>query len=105
MEVFDTRMILVVVGVLTLATNIVTEVLKKLFWNLIPTNILTVIVAESLTLISGFSYAQIAGSGILWHHIAAAVVAGLFVSYAAMFGFDKFKDAVNKAGDLHAGQS
>ena len=72
---FDTRIILSAVGVLTMLTNMITEVLKKLLWNIIPTNILVVLVAESLTLVSGFAYAQIAGSTILWYHVAAAVAA------------------------------
>lgn len=97
---FDTRIILSAVGVLTMLTNMITEVLKKLLWNIIPTNILVVLVAESLTLVSGFAYAQIAGSTILWYHVAAAVAAGLFVAYAAMFGFDKFKETIEKVGEL-----
>lgn len=105
MEMFDARVILVVVGALTLITNMITEVLKKLFWNIVPTNLIVVLVAQALTLLSGFGYAQVVGADILWYHVAAAVVAGLFVAYAAMFGFDKFRETWEKVGEIRARQS
>ena len=33
---------------------------------------------------------------IMWYYAVGAVVVGIFVSYAAMFGFDKLKDAWEK---------
>ena len=32
----------------------------------------------------------------IWYYIPLALILGLFVAYAAMFGFDKFKDAFEK---------
>lgn len=83
--------ILTIVFGLMVVTNIITEVVKKLTWDKIPTNLLVVIVAEVLTLASGAAYAEICDVTIVWYYVAAAVIVGVFVSYAAMFGFDKFK--------------
>lgn len=105
MEMFDNRIVLVAVGLLTLVTNAVVEVLKHIFWDKIPTNLLVVIVAETLTLASGFAWAHIAGAEVLWFHVIAAVVAGLVVAGSAMFGFDKFKETWEKARELYAKQS
>ena len=105
MEMFDNRVVLIAVGLLTLVTNAVVEVLKQVLWDKLPTNLLVVIVAQTLTLASGFGWAQIAGATVLWYHIVAAVVAGFMVAGSAMFGFDKFKETMKKAGELYAKQS
>ena len=87
--------LLVVVGGLMAVTNVVTEVLKKATWDKLPTNIMVVIIAEVLTLTAGGYYAQTNGITIAWFHIVATVVVGLFVAYAAMFGFDKLQETLN----------
>ena len=33
---------------------------------------------------------------VMWYYAVGAVVLGIFVAYAAMFGFDKFKEAFDK---------
>lgn len=105
MEMFDNRVVLIAVGLLTLVTNAVVEVLKQVLWDKIPTNLLVVIVAEVLTLSSGLGWAQFAGASVLWYHVIAAIVAGLMVAGSAMFGFDKFKETMKKVGELYAKQS
>ena len=90
--------ILAVVFALMVVTNIVTEVLKKVTWDKIPTNILVVIISELLTLAAGAAYAHITDFHIVWYHVIGAVVVGLFVAYAAMFGFDKLRQALDQIG-------
>lgn len=102
MEIFNLSTLLVVVGILMAVTNIITEVLKKITWGKVPTNILVVCIAETLTLASGAAYAQLRGIPIIWYHAAAAVVVGLFVAYAAMFGFDKLKQTLEQRGGTDA---
>lgn len=87
-----------IVGALMVVTNIITEVLKKVTWDKIPTNVLVVIIAEALTLGCGVAYAQINGVPLVWYYIAAAAVLGLLVAYAAMFGFDKLRQALSQMG-------
>lgn len=98
MNIMDTGTLLMIVGALVAVTNIITEVLKKLTWDKIPTNILVVIISEVLTLASGMAFAQIKGMAVPWYYVFAAVVVGLFVAYAAMFGFDKLKEVLNWSG-------
>lgn len=88
--------LLTVIAILVALTNIVVEVLKKLTWNKIPTDLLAIIVAVALTMLAFFAWASYAGITVLWYYIAAAIVVGLMVAYAAMFGFDKLKEILTK---------
>ena len=81
-------------GVLVVLTNIIVQVLKKLTWDRLPTNVLAVLVAMALTLVAFFAYCQIRGVAVLWYMVVAAVVVGFMVAYAAMFGFDKLKEVI-----------
>ena len=91
----EISVIITAIGVLVALTNIVVEVVKKATWDKLPTNILALIVAEVLTLAAGFAYWQIEAMALTWYVVVAFVVAGLMVAYAAMFGFDKLKEAMN----------
>lgn len=91
--------LITVIGALVALVNIVTQVLKKVTWNKIPSSLLAVIVSLVLTIAAFFAYAQITGSiPIVWYTIFAAVVVGFMVAYAAMFGFDKLKEVLNSLG-------
>ena len=81
-------------GVLVVLTNIIVQVLKKLTWDRLPTNVLAVIVAMGLTLAAFFALCQIRGVTVLWYMVAAAIVVGFMVAYAAMFGYDKLREAL-----------
>lgn len=86
--------ILTIVGILVVLTNIVVQVLKKATWEKLPTNILAIIVSMVLTLVAFFAYCQIRAIAVVWYMVVAAVVLGFLVAYAAMFGFDKLKEAL-----------
>ena len=86
--------ILTIVGILVVLTNIVVQVLKKATWEKLPTNILAIIVSMVLTLVAFFAYCQIKAIAVVWYMVVAAVVLGFLVAYAAMFGFDKLKEAL-----------
>lgn len=81
-----------IIGVLVALVNIIVEVVKKATWDKIPTSLLAVIVSITLTLIAFFAWASYTGLTILWYYIAAAIIVGFMVAYAAMFGFDKLKE-------------
>ena len=93
-SIFDWSVILSIVGALVVVTNIIVQVLKKLTWDKLPTNLLAIIVAMLLTLAVFFAYCQIKSVAVVWYTVAAAIVLGFFVAYAAMFGFDKLKEAI-----------
>ena len=97
-NIFDWSVILTIVGVLVVITNIMVQVLKRVTWDKLPTNILAVIISMSLTLAAFFAYCQIKGVAVVWYMVVAAVVLGFFVAYAAMFGFDKLKETITQIG-------
>ena len=76
--------------------NPITEVLKGLMWQKLPTKILAFLVAMTVTLLAFFAFCQIMGIRIAWYMIVGAVVLGIFVAYAAMYGFDKLKQTIEQ---------
>lgn len=65
-------------------------------WEKIPTNVLAFIVAMVVTLLAFFAVCQIMGWAVTWYMVAGAVALGVFVCYAAMFGFDKLREALEQ---------
>lgn len=98
------------IGALVILTNVIVEVLKKAIPNSrFPTNLLALIVSMALTLVAFFAWAAINAVVIAWYYVAAAVVVGMLVAYAAMFGFDKLKETlgvilVSKSGPGYQGK-
>ena len=88
--------ILLAALILTVATNIIVQVLKKLTWEKIPTNVLAFIVAMVVALLAFFAVCEIMGWAVTWYMVAGAVALGVFVCYAAMFGFDKLREALEQ---------
>lgn len=93
--------LLAVLAILVFVTNIVVEVIKGLFPKT-PTNLVAVSVALIITVLSVIILCAVLNITLLWYYVVGAVVLGIFVGYAAMFGFDKFKDALNKLKNFKA---
>lgn len=87
-SVLNWSVIISIIGVL------VVQVLKKVTWDKLPTNALAMIVSLVLTLGAFFAYCSIKGIAVVWYMVFAAVVLSFMVAYAAMFGFDKLKEAL-----------
>lgn len=87
--------IMAILAALVFVTNIIVEVLK-VFVSKLPTSYLAVIVAIIITELALYIAAEVLAITVMWHYAVGAVILGLFVAYAAMFGFDKFKDAWTK---------
>ena len=85
-----------ITSILVVVTNIIVEVIKKLTWDKIPTNILAIVVSLSVTLCAFFAYVSYSEITVVWYYVVAAVVQGIFVAYAAMFGFDKLKETLSQ---------
>ena len=92
--------ILPVVLVLMVITNIIVEVLKKLTWGKLPTNILAFAVAMAVTLLVFLAACQIMGVAVVWYMVAGAIILGIFVAYAAMFGFDKLRQTLEQLNSI-----
>lgn len=97
----DLATLLLVIGILVAITNIIVEVVKKVTWDKIPTNLLAVIVSMVLTLVVFFAWASYSGTVVVWYMVAAAIVVGMMVAYAAMFGFDKLQEALTSLRKLN----
>ena len=95
-SILNWSVVISIVGVLVVLTNIITQVLKKVTWEKLPTNILVVIISLVLTLVAFFAYCQIKAVAVVWYMVVATVVLGFMVAYAAMFGFDKLKEALTQ---------
>lgn len=92
--------ILPLVLVLMVITNIIVEVLKKLTWEKLPTNLLAFAVAMAVTLVVFLAACQIMGIAVAWYMVVGAVILGIFVAYAAMFGFDKLKQTIEQINSI-----
>lgn len=90
----DIALLMTVIGVLVALTNIFVQVLKQLIGEL-PTSLVAFVVAIVLTLLAFFAWASYTQTAIEWYYIPAAVIAGVLVAYAAMFGFDKLKEILD----------
>lgn len=91
--------VLFAMACLVFGVNIIVEVVKKLFPK-VPTTLLATVLSVVITVTAFFAWAAITKLAILWYYVVAAFVLGLFVAYAAMFGFDKFKQALTKLKGL-----
>ena len=90
--------VLFAMACLVFGVNIIVEVVKKLFPK-IPTTFLATILSVAVTMVAFFAWASMVELRVLWYHVVASFVLGLFVAYAAMFGFDKFKSAFTRLKD------
>ena len=88
----DLTQIIPIIGVLVALTNVIVQVLKKATWDKLPTNVLALVIAMLLCLVAGIAYCQINVIAITWYLVAALIVLGFLVAYAAMFGFDKLQE-------------
>lgn len=95
-ELFAT--LFIIIAILVVVVNIITEVAKKIhnFSEEKYINTFVVVLSIALTVTVFLSYWQIKQMEITWYLIVAFIVVGFMVAYAAMFGFDKlikhFKD-------------
>lgn len=87
--------IITIVGVLVALTNVIVEVLKKTTRDKLPTNVVALLVALVLTMGTGIAYCQVNAIAFTWYLAAGLIVLGFMVAYAAMFGFDKLREAMN----------
>ena len=84
---------------LVFVTTIIVEVTKGLFPR-VPTNFVAVAVSLIITVLAVMALCAVMQIPIEWYYIVGAVILGIFVGYAAMFGFDKFKSAWEKVKAL-----
>ena len=97
----DIGLLTVVIGGLVAIVNALTQVIKKVTVDKIPTSLLAIILSQVVTLVAFFVYIGVSGIGFIWYYLVGVIVVGFLVSYAAMFGFDKLKEILNSWQDIN----
>lgn len=82
---------LIVIALLILAVQIVTEIIKAIFKDKdnIVYNLIVFGVSLFLTLVTVIAASQIVPFKLAWYIIVGAVVGSFFIAYGAMYGYDK----------------
>lgn len=89
----NSSLMITAIGFLAFTVSIITQVTKEIGpLNKIPTSLQVTILSIALTLATYIAYAQYAAIQLSWYMIAAAVVAGFFVAFITMFGWEKLKE-------------
>ena len=83
--------IMLIMSILVFTVNIIVEVAKRLVPT-IPTDLVVFIVSIAVTVLALLIAAAVMEITVMWYYAVGAVVLGIFVAYAAMFGFDKFSE-------------
>lgn len=89
--------IVTIISVLSFIVSIITQVTKEIgFLAKIPTSLQVIVLSVILTPATYIAYAQYTYMQIHWYMIAASIIAGFFVAFVAMFGWDKLRDIYSK---------
>lgn len=90
-----------IVAVLVIFVNIVTEVVKTVFElkNAKTINIFVTVLSIILTFVVLIAYLQYKSLTLTWYMAFAFIIIGFMVAYAAMFGYDKLMSYFKKGAD------
>lgn len=86
----------VVIGGLVALVNILTQVVKQITKDRIPSSLLAVVLSEVVTLTAFFVWIAVTDVVFVWYYLIGAIIVGALVSYAAMFGYDKLQEILDK---------
>lgn len=81
--------ILTALLVLVTTVTMIVEVVKRLVPK-VPTDFVVFIISIALAVVAMFVCAEVMKITVMWYYAVGAVVLGIAVAYAAMFGWDKF---------------
>lgn len=93
-----------IVLVLTVITNIIVQVLKGIFYDLIPTNLLAFLVAVVVTIGTGIGVWSYYGFSVTGWMVLSLVAICFVVAFSAMFGYDKLVQMIQQAGWIKGGE-
>lgn len=93
--------VLGIMSLLVFTVNIIVEVVKRLVPKT-PTDLVVFIVSVLITVLALYIVATIMEITVMWYYAVGAVVLGIFVAYAAMFGFDKFKELYDRIKNINS---
>lgn len=81
------------------AVTMIVEVVKRLIPR-VPTDLVVFIISIALVVLALYIYAAIMEITVMWYYAVGAVVLGIAVAYAAMFGWDKFTNLWRRMKDF-----
>lgn len=87
--------VLGVIFLLTTAVQLITEVVKRLLPK-VPTDLVVFVLSITLSILALYIAGEVMAITVMWYYAVGAVVLGIFVAYAAMFGWDKFTALWNR---------
>lgn len=101
---FNVATILLVLGILVFAVNVIVEVTKNLYpLDQVRTNYYVTGLSIVLTVLSYFIYLSYTSSKFVWYYLIAAIFLGFLVAYVAMLGWEKliklWQDSNKKDGE------
>lgn len=93
----DSTALIALIGGLAFAVSVITQVIKEMpILSKIPTSLVVLSLSVTITPGAYIAYAQYNYMQIHWYMIAASIIAGFFVAFVAMFGWEKISDIYNR---------
>lgn len=93
----DFTIFLTVISLLAFIVSVITQVTKEIYLLAnIPTSLQVIILSITLTPALYIAYSQYTYMQIHWYMIMASIIAGFFVAFVAMFGWDKLSEIYNR---------
>ena len=89
--------LIVMVGLLSFVVSVITQVTKEIgFLAIIPTSLQVLILSLALTPIAYIGYSSYNNLPLYWYTVVASIIAGFFVAFVTMFGWEKLKDIYDR---------
>lgn len=88
---------MMIVGILAFVVSVIIEVIKNVsFLKNIPTDLVVIVLSEVLTVLSFLAYMSYNSIAVMWYLAVGAFIAGFFVAFVAMYGWDKITELYNR---------
>lgn len=88
---------MMIVGILAFVVSVIIEVIKNVsFLKNIPTDLVVIVLSEVLTVLSFLAYMSYNSIAVTWYLAVGSFIAGFFVAFVAMYGWDKITELYNR---------
>ena len=88
---------MMIVGILAFVVSVIIEVIKNVsFLKNIPTDLVVIVLSEVLTVLSFLAYMSYNSIAVTWYLAVGSIIAGFFVAFVAMYGWDKITELYNR---------
>ena len=84
---------MMIIGILAFVVSVIIEVIKNVsFLKNIPTDLVVIVLSEVLTVLSFLAYMSYNSIAVTWYLAVGSFIAGFFVAFVAMYGWDKITE-------------